>query len=116
MKDRMGSKGLLRRLSDNAPRWLDQLPEIPDLVLNTMVEVGELSDTNRRQTQVLAQVQGQLEAQARRARFQRLGGLALIGALLSLLLPASGYAADLDTIIPGSVLGTLGIYWMYIHS
>ena len=116
MKDRMGIKGLLRRLSDNAPRWLDQLPEIPDLVLNTMVEVGELSDTNRRQTQVLAQVQGQLEAQARRARFQRLGGLALIGALLSLLLPASGYATDLDTIIPGSVLGTLGIYWMYIHS
>lgn len=116
MKDRIGIAGLIRRISENAPRWLDQLPEIPDLAYDAMVEIRDLSAQNRAQTATLAEVRQALQEQARRAKYQRLGGLALIGALLSLVAPASGYAANIDPIIPGSVLGTLGIYWMYIHS
>ncbi len=116
MKDRIGLAGLIRRITENAPRWLDQLPEIPDLAYNTMVEIRDMAEQNRTQSETLIEVREALKAQSRRARYQRLGGLALIGALFSMLVPISGYAADIDPIIPGSLLGTLGIYWMYIHS
>lgn len=116
MQNRVGVGAILRRLTDNAPRWLDQLPEIPDLAYNTMIEIGELAESNRSQVRMLAEVQRALQLQTRRTRYQRLGGLALIGAVLSMLVPATGYTTAINPVIPGSVLGTLGIYWMYIHS
>ncbi len=116
MKDRIGLAGLIRRITEKAPRWLDQLPEIPDLAYNAMVEIRELSQQNRAQVATLTEVRLALQEQSRRARYHRLGGLALVGALLSLLAPASGFASGVDPVIPGSLLGTLGIYWMYIHS
>ena len=115
MKDRIGIAGLIKRISGNAPRWLDQLPEIPDLAFDAMVEIRDLGAQSRAQVATLTAVRLALQEQARRAKFQRLGGLALIGALLSFIAPTVGYAAAIDPIIPGSVLGTLGIYWMYIH-
>ena len=116
MKDRMGLQGLIRRIAVNAPGWIDRLPEMPDLAYNALVEIRELAETNRHQVATLQAVQVELQAQAKRSRYQRWGGLALIGALFSLLMPATGFAADIDPVIPGSVLGSLGIYWMYIHS
>ena len=116
MKERIGVAGLIKRISENAPRWLDQLPDIPDLAYDALVEIRDLSAQNRAQIATLTEVRQALQEQAKRARYQRLGGLALIGALLALVAPTAGYAAAIDPIIPGSVLGTLGIYWMYIHS
>jgi ubiquinone biosynthesis protein len=116
MKDRIGILGLIKRISEKAPRWLDQLPEIPDLAYDAMTEIQDLGTQNRAQTATLTEVRQALQEQTRRAKYQRLGGLALIGAILSLVAPTTGYAADIDPIIPSSVLGILGIYWMYIHT
>lgn len=116
MKERIGIKGLVKRLSAGAPRWIDRLPEIPDLAYNTMLEIQELTEQNRNQAGVLNEVRAALNTQVKRSRYQKLGGLALIGALLSLLLPASGYAAGIDPVVSGSILGSLGIYWLYIHA
>ena len=116
MANRIGVSGIFRRLAANAPRWLDQLPEIPDLAYSAMQEIREISQHSRHQTQTLAEVKQALDNQHRRSKYQKLGGLALIAALVSLLAPTSGYTADVDPSITASVLGTLGIYWMYIHS
>ncbi len=116
MRDRIGVAGLIKRISEKAPRWLDQLPEIPDLAYDAMVEIRDLAAQNRAQIATLTEVRQALQEQTRRAKYQRLGGLALIGAILSLVAPTTGYAAEIDPIIPGSALGVLGIYWMYIHS
>jgi ubiquinone biosynthesis protein len=117
MKDRIGAAGLIKRISENVPRWLDQLPEIPDLAYDAMVEIRDLGAQSRAQIATLAEVRQALKEQTRRAKYQRMGGLALIGAILSFVAPTTtGYAADIDPIIPGSVLGMLGVYWMYIHS
>ncbi|MBT6890075.1 MAG: ubiquinone biosynthesis regulatory protein kinase UbiB [Gammaproteobacteria bacterium] len=116
MKDRIGLTGLIKRIYEKAPRWLDQLPEIPDLAYNAMAEIQDLAAQNRAQIATLTEVKQALQEQTRRAKYQRIGGLALIGAILSLVAPTTGYAAEIDPIIPGSVLGMLGIYWMYIHS
>jgi ubiquinone biosynthesis protein len=116
MKDRIGIVGLIKRISHKAPGWLDQLPEIPDLAYGALTEIQDLGTQNRAQIATLTEVRQALQEQARRSKYQRLGGLALIGAILSLLAPTNGYPADIDPIIPSSVLGILGIYWMYIHS
>lgn len=116
MSNRIGVSGIVRRLAANAPRWLDQLPEIPDLAYDAMQEIQGMVAQNRYQTQTLNEVKQALEAQHRRSKFQRLGGIALIAALISLMAPASGYAAPIDPALPASVLGSLGIYWMYIHT
>lgn len=116
LQDRIGVRALVRRIAENAPRWLEQLPELPDLVFNTMTDIGELSENNRQQAMMLSDVQKSLAAQTKKTRYQRLGGLALVGAILSLMLPATGYVTPVDPVISGSVLGSLGIYWMYIHS
>ncbi len=116
MQGRVGVAGLIRRISESAPRWLDQLPELPDLAYKALTELKDLSAHNRTQASALIEVREALQAQSRRARYQRLGGLALIGALFSVLVPMSGYATEIHPLIPGSLLGTLGIYWMYIHA
>ena len=116
MQDRVGVAGLIRRISESAPRWLDQLPELPDLVYKALTELKDLSAHNRTQASALIEVREALQAQSRRARYRRLGGLALIGALFSVLVPMSGYTTEIHPLIPGSLLGTLGIYWMYIHA
>ncbi|MBT7369813.1 MAG: ubiquinone biosynthesis regulatory protein kinase UbiB, partial [Gammaproteobacteria bacterium] len=81
MKDRLGIGALIRRIVDSAPRWLEQLPELPDLVYNTMIDVNEMAETSRSQVRMLGDVQLALETQNRKSRSQRLGGLALIGAI-----------------------------------
>ncbi len=116
MNERIGIAGFIRRVTENAPRWLDQLPDIPDLAFNTMVEIRELTAQNRHQAETLNEVRQALESQAHRSRYQKLGGIALIGGILSMLLPATGYTAVVDPVISGSVLGSLGVYWLYIHS
>ena len=116
MANRIGVRALVRRITENVPRWLEQLPEVPDLIFSTLQEVGNLSDSNRKQVQMLSEVQSSLAAQTRKKRSQQLGSLAMIGAILSMLLPVTGYVTAIDPVISGSVLGTLGIYWMYIHS
>lgn len=115
MKDRIGLSALIRRLGEKAPGWLDRLPEIPDLAYSAMVELRDMGEHNRQQVRALGEVREALAVQSRRSRYHKLGGLALVAALLSMLAPASAGAA-IDPALPGSLLGVLGVYWMYIHS
>lgn len=116
MAKRLGLRSVIRQLAHNSPRWLEQLPEVPDLVLNTLREMKYLTESSRQQERMLIEIQDSLTAQNKKNRSQRLGGLAMLGAILSMLWPASGLATSVDPILSGSILGSLGVYWMYIHS
>ncbi len=116
MENRMGLRQLLKKLGKNAPRWLEQLPEIPDLAFSAMTELKQLGDTAQQQAQAMVDLQHTLQRQARRSRYQQLGGMALIAAIFSTLIPLSGYASGHELLLGTSVLGSLGIYWMYIHT
>ena len=116
MAKRLGLRSVIRQLAHNSPRWLEQLPEVPDLVLNTFREMQYLTESSRQQERMLIEIQDSLTAQNKKNRSQRLGGLAMLGAILSMLWPASGLATSVDPILSGSILGSLGVYWMYIHS
>ena len=116
IRKRRGINALVGRITENAPRWIEQLPDFPDLILNTMHQMGELSSSNRKQVEMLSELKTSLSVQTRKTRSQRLGGIAMIAAIFSMLLPTTGLATSIDPIISGSVLGSIGIYWMYIHS
>lgn len=113
MEKRMGIHQLLKVITKNAPRWLEQLPEIPDLAFSAMTELKQLGDNAHSQTEALKELRDELH---RKSRYQRLGGIALIAAIFSSLIPFSTYAAGNEVLLSTSILGSIGIYWMYIHS
>ena len=115
MSERMGLQGMLKRIAQSAPRWIEQLPELPEAALQALAEIRQLGKTNREQTRMLGQLNDALKDQARGRRYTRLGGVALVAALIAAIIPLTGYAATGEIILGSSVLGGLGVYWMFIR-
>jgi ubiquinone biosynthesis protein len=116
MAGRVGVLSVLRRLRERGPHWMARLPELPDLAMNALTEIDTLGDQARRQSDLLAEIKSRLDQQARQTRFARLGGIALIAALGAALLPLSGYASPPQALVGSSILGSLGIYWLYLQA
>ena len=116
MQERYGATALFKKVTDDAPRWLRQLPQLPDLAIGALTELNSLGERADQQTKLLGDIKQELSRQARRNRYTRIGGVALIAAILTSLLPLSGYATTPEAIVGTSILGSLGVYWMYIHS
>ena len=114
MRDRMGFAGLIRQFGKNAPQLVAQLPELPKLAMGALTEIHKLGEHNRQQTRLLGELNRTLIAQTKNQRYSRLGGYVLIAALLGTLLPLSGIASQEDALIGASLLGSLGIYWLFI--
>ncbi len=113
--NQIGIRHLLKSIGKNAPRWLERLPELPDLAYSAMTELNHLAANTDLQTKALNELRQELERTTRRSRFQQAGGMALIAALLSTMIPLSGYAAGNELLLGTSVLGSLGVYWMFIQ-
>lgn len=114
MSQRMGVQGLIRRVRTNAPEWMQQLPDLPDLAFDALTQLRQLGQNNREQTVVLKALKTELEKQNKRAKYVRLGGVALILAMIGTLIPAAGLNLP-GALVGSSVLGGLGIYWMFIR-
>ncbi|MDG1206085.1 MAG: ubiquinone biosynthesis regulatory protein kinase UbiB, partial [Pseudomonadales bacterium] len=114
MKQRLGVGHVLEQISENAPKWLSQLPDVPQLAYNALLEVQSLSRNNSEQTKLLNQLNNELSRNRKQRSYSRFGGLVLIAALLALTLPLTGLAPQQEAVIGASVLGSLGIYWMFI--
>ncbi len=115
MAQRMGIRATLKALGKNAPRWFEQLPELPDLAFTALRELNHLGENTRKQTIALTSLKAEIAKQGRRSRSQRIGGLALIAAIFSTMLPLAGYADVREVLVGTSILGSLGVYWMFIH-
>jgi len=86
-RKRLNPFTLISRVQENIPDWIDQLPELPQLVINAIARSEEVEQLN----QQLAQLREE-EAARDRARLKRnrLGGIMLLGlAILSLYPPVS---------------------------
>ena len=116
MSNRLSLSSFLKSIGKNAPRWLEQLPEIPDLAFSALIELKQLGKNTRAQTRTLVHLEQELARQSRRSRYQRFGGLALIAAIFTTMIPLSGYASGNEVLLGTSILGSLGVYWMYIHT
>lgn len=116
MKARYGATALLKNVTSNAPRWLRLLPQLPELAIGALTELNNLGERSDQQTKLLGDIKHELNQQARKSRYTRIGGVALIAAILTSLLPLSGYATTPEALVGTSILGSLGVYWMYIQS
>lgn len=114
MRDRMGFAGFVRQFGRDAPQLVAQLPELPKMAISALSEIQKLGEHNRQQTKLLGELNRTLIVQTKNQRYSRLGGYVLIAALLGTLLPLSGVASQEDALIGASLLGSLGIYWLFI--
>jgi len=111
MKERMGISGLFKKVSKNAPQWLERLPEIPDLVMNAMFELRAMGQSNKEQIELLKNLNTQVTKQR---SYGRMGALALIAALVGSTFPLMGLASQNEALVGVSVLGSFGVYWMFL--
>ncbi|MEX2488048.1 MAG: ubiquinone biosynthesis regulatory protein kinase UbiB [Pseudomonadales bacterium] len=114
MAERMGLAGVMRRIKTNAPGWLQHLPDLPDLAFDALTELKQLGRTTREQTLTLQALQTELARQNTRNRYYRLGGVALVLAMVGTLMTVSGVVSPPELLVGSSLLGGLGIYWMFI--
>ncbi len=108
MAERIGIGARIRQLGK-------QLPHLPQLATDAIAEIRQLGRNNRSQLQLLGQLRDELQNQRRARHNGRLGGIALLAALLTAVVPLSGYAASSEIIIGSSLLGGIGLYWMFIR-
>ena len=113
MSERVGLRGLVRQLSEHGPALIEQLPRLPTVALTALQDMASLARISKEQTQVLRALQQDINAERRQRRQSKTGGVLLLAALASLLIPATGYAAN-EWIIGSSLLGSAGIYWMFV--
>lgn len=114
MKQRLGIGHVFEQISENAPKWISQLPDVPQLAYNALLEVQSLSRNNREQTKLLGQLNKELSRNRKQKNNSRIGGIALLAALLAITLPLTGFAHPQEAVMGASLLGSLGIYWMFI--
>jgi ubiquinone biosynthesis protein len=85
MKDRFHPKRLYQDFKRQGPEWMEQLPDVPHLVLDTvnrMKELGETAPELRRVSEVLADERTQA---SRRRRRSNIALAAFVGALFTAL-------------------------------
>lgn len=104
MNERIGPKGVAQVLKAEGPRWLTQLPEVPQQLLNVSKTLGQLDHTlieQREFTRDLQREQIKLRAHSRQAA--GLLGLAVIGGALSWHL-----AAPVEALYTSAAVAALG--------
>jgi len=61
VQQRYSPQGLFERLRANAPSWLEQLPQLPDAVFESLQHTRELDERSRQQKQRLDQLQQHIQ-------------------------------------------------------
>ena len=104
---RMEPKALFRALRENVPDWIEQLPYLPQLMIDTLAQAQQLSTINENLRIRLALEQ---QREAARLRGNRLAGLGLLAlSVLGLFTPLNAAFSALPL---WSVLGLSGAVYL----
>ncbi len=82
-KKRLNPFTLISRIQENIPNWIDQLPQLPQLIIDAASESKQLSEINESLRQQQEHHRQKVERQHRRAR--NAGILLMAGAAVSLI-------------------------------
>ncbi len=82
MKQRYAPTGLMQQLRQHAPQWLEQLPQLPELVMDNLHRGSETKSLLELQQAQLLQLEQQRQAQGKSRRHLRLALVAAAAALL----------------------------------
>jgi ubiquinone biosynthesis protein len=109
MARRAGPVAALREAADRAPEFLEQLPQLPGLLLQATRQLQRLDDIALSQRRTLATLQEVVEEQHRSARRRRITGIAALGAGAALLVPTVAAAGTGGTGLSGGLLALFGL-------
>ncbi len=85
VQERYSPQSFLRRLQRQAPSWLEQLPQLPDVVLDSLQQSREGDPRPTRPQQQLEQQHQRSGERTRRQRRQLLAAVACLGAAIGVL-------------------------------
>jgi ubiquinone biosynthesis protein len=85
VQERYSPQSFLRRLQRQAPSWLEQLPQLPDVVLDNLLQSREGDPRPTRPQQQLEQQHQRSGERTRRQRRQLLAAVACLGAAIGVL-------------------------------
>lgn len=107
-KRRLNPFTLLSRIQENIPNWIDQLPQLPQLIIDAATESKQLGELNESLRQQQEQYQETLKRQNTRFRF---GGVLLISVAAISLLPR--FSESVESLPIATVgLALLGLYFL----
>lgn len=102
---------LIRKIQDNIPNWIDQLPQLPQLMIDAATQSKQLSEIN--ESLIRQQTAIDLKLQRQRRRSRNAGIASLILAAVVLFLPVE---QALETVPVATLgLGLLGVYLLYFR-
>ncbi len=100
---RLSPLTLLKKLQENVPNWIDQLPELPVMLFNAVSQVDEINKRNR---QLLAdQIDREAQDKKRAKRARTLGAVMLVAGIASFISPISSMLEN----TPVLSIGLLGL-------
>jgi ubiquinone biosynthesis protein len=107
-RERLSPLANLRKMKDKLPQWLEQAPDLPDLIFNALEEAGE----SRAQLTQLTERVARMENKEGAARPQRLSTLVilLVAVVLASYPPFAAFLLSLPLPFLLLLLACLGIY------
>ena len=108
---RLSPQTLLKRVKEQVPDWIDQLPQLPALIVQALSRTDELAFL-RNALDTLRQQQEQTRKQQRERN--RLGGYLALGLSALTLVPAIG-ASLISAPVATLSLAGLGLYLLFFR-
>ncbi len=94
VQERYSPQSVLRRLQRQAPSWLEQLPLLPDAMLDNLQQSRDVEMRFAQQQQQVEELQERSAAKTRRHRRQMVAAIACLGAAVTVLPGAWQQLAD----------------------
>lgn len=110
-KRRINPFSLLARIQENIPNWIDQLPQLPQLLIDAATESKQLGEIN--ESLQMQQKQQQEDSRRHTRRLRLLGGAMLGGSVLSLVPSVSSSMQNLS--LATVCLALAGVYLLYFR-
>ena len=112
LKDRYVPSGMVKRLSKHAPGWLEQLPQLPQAVMDSLQQSKQLQAANEKQQLQIRQLAQQLQSVSRRSN--RLDLILLVVALAAASLFIGDGSVDLKNVsaIGWVLVIAAGLLWL----
>ena len=111
VQERYSPQGMIKRLQRHAPSWLEQLPQLPDVVMDNLQQAREQELRSAEQQQRIDEMQAELDHQVR-GRRRMLVGAALAGAALLYAVPGAwNFLASLPTASWVLLAGAAVLLW-----
>ena len=111
VQERYSPQSVLKRLQRHAPSWLEQLPQLPDAVMDNLQQSREMEQRFTQQQRRLEAMQKAEHDRVGRQRRFTLAGLACIGAAVSVFPGAWQQIAEAPPVSWALALAALWLLW-----